>query len=279
MGGLAALNFFPADVQGGLGPFLATWLAATGWDPECVGSVMTISGLAGLVFNSPAGMLIDVAPRFRMWVAVASLAILAGTLATWVARAFDAILAAQIASSLGGALMAPAITALTLGIVGKQRFPVQQGRNQAWSHAGMVVAMAAGRAADRINRGWLLLIACLVLPIRGAMAALAKDPAWLVPIQVLDACGAGTLGVVVPILVADFTWGSGRTQSALGLIAMLQGIGAALSASLGGLLATQLGWSAAFSGLAVPSLFALALALRLLGHASNAKAAAISLRV
>jgi hypothetical protein len=26
--GLAALNFFMADVHGGLGPFLATWLAS-----------------------------------------------------------------------------------------------------------------------------------------------------------------------------------------------------------------------------------------------------------
>ena len=111
------------------------------------------------------------------------------------------------------------------------------------------------------------------------MAALAQDPIWLIPIQMLDACGAGTLGVVVPILVADFTWGTGRTQSALGFVATLQGIGAACSTTLGGVLAAQFGWAPAFLGLAVPAGFAVALAIRLLGQASSANAAAISLRV
>jgi MFS family permease len=83
----------------------------------------------------------------------------------------------------------------------------------------------------------------------------------------------------VPILVADFTWGSGRTQSALGFVAMLQGFGAALSTTLGGVLATQWGWSAAFLGLAAPAIFAFGLAMRLSDQASSANAAAISLRV
>lgn len=379
--GLAALNFFLADVQGGLGPFLATWLATIRWDPERIGIVMTIGGLVGLVFNGPAGMVIDRTQRYRLWVALSSFAILAGTLATLPARSFTAVLVAQVAAALGGALMAPAVTALTLGIVGKDRFPGQQGSNQAWNHAGNVaaaglvavatfsvgaasafwvlggmaaaslgtllvipgnaidparasghaaagsasaishvlgdrrllglgialllfhlgnaamlpllgqrmaaighgdatrwmaacvvvaqlamvpIAIIAGRAAERINRVWLLLAACLVLPIRGAMAAVAHDPVWLVPIQVLDACGAGTLGVAVPILVADFTWGSGRTQSALGVVATLQGIGAALSTTLGGLLAARFGWGAAFIGLTVPAVFAVGLSVRLL---------------
>jgi MFS family permease len=141
------------------------------------------------------------------------------------------------------------------------------------------VAVVSGHAADRVNRVWLLLAACCVLPIRGVLAAVAHDPAWLIPIQILDACGAGTLGVAVPILVADFTWGSGRTQSALGFIATMQGIGAALSTTLGGVLAAQFGWAAGFIGLAVPTGFALGLSMRLLGQASSANAAAISLRV
>jgi MFS family permease len=394
--GLAALNFFLADVQGGLGPFLATWLATTGWNPERIGFMMTIGGLAGLLFNSPAGMLVDRTHRFRLWVAVASLAVVVGTLATLPARSFIAVLTAQVASAFGGALIGPAVTALTLGIVGKDHFPRQQGRNQAWNHAGNVaaaglvaaatavlgaasafwvlagmaagsaatlmcipgsaidpqrasghadagpavsfsrllrnrpllilglslllfhlgnaamlpllgqrmaaighgnatrwmaacvvvaqltmvpVAIVTGRAAGRLDRAWLLLAACSVLSIRGVMAAAAQDPAWLVPIQVLDGCGAGTLGVAVPIMVADFTWGTGRTQSALGFVATLQGIGAALSTTLSGLLATRLGWGAAFLGLTIPAMFALGLATLLLGQASSANAAVIRVRV
>jgi MFS family permease len=43
----------------------------------------------------------------------------------------------------------------------------------------------------------------------------------------------------------------------------LQGIGAALSTTLGGALAAWVGWGAAFVGLSVPALFALVLAMRL----------------
>ncbi|HLY91614.1 MAG TPA: MFS transporter, partial [Acetobacteraceae bacterium] len=141
------------------------------------------------------------------------------------------------------------------------------------------VAVVAGRMADRIDRAWLMVAACSVLPARGVIAAVAQDPMWLIPIQVLDALGAGTLGVAMPILVADFTWGSGRTQAALGVASTMQGVGAAVSTTLAGVLAAKAGWTAAFLGLAVPALFALGLSVRLLGQASSVKAAAISLRV
>jgi MFS family permease len=395
--GLAALNFFMADVGGGLGPFLATWLAsAAHWDPARIGLVTTISGIAGLACNGPAGALVDRAGRPRLWLAVAAVAIVAGCLGLLPAQRFIPVLLSQIAAAAGGALTGPALTALTLGIVGKDRFPVQQGRNEACNHAGNVVAallvagatfalgaasafwvlagMAAGclaslplvraaaidtarstghtatdagtglrrvladwrvlalalalllfhlgnaamlpllgqrmaaighgdatrwmaaciiiaqlamipvamlasRAADRIDRSWLLVAACAVLPVRAVLAALALHPAWLIPVQILDACGAGTLGVAVPVLVADHTWGSGRTQTVLGVVATFQGVGAALSASLGGFLATWLGWTPAFLGLGVPAVVALGLAFRLLGQASRLNAAAISARV
>lgn len=137
----------------------------------------------------------------------------------------------------------------------------------------------AGLAAECGYRDWLLPAPCVVLCVRGVIAAIAQDPPWLVPIQVLDGCGAGTLGVSVPILVADFTWGSGRTQTALGAVATFQGIGAALSTSFGGVLATQLGWTAAFLGLTAPAVAALAVSQPLVNQASRLNAAAIKSRV
>ncbi len=85
--GLAAANFSLADVQGGLGPFLATWLAqAAHWDPARVGSVITASGLVGLVCNTPARALVDRLewPRFR--VTASAIATVAATLALLPAR-------------------------------------------------------------------------------------------------------------------------------------------------------------------------------------------------
>jgi hypothetical protein len=40
---LQAANFFLADVQTGVGPFLAAYLAGAGWDPGRVGVALTPS--------------------------------------------------------------------------------------------------------------------------------------------------------------------------------------------------------------------------------------------
>jgi len=45
------LNFFLADVQTGLGPFLAAYLAANAWNPGSVGFVLTFGGLVNLLSN------------------------------------------------------------------------------------------------------------------------------------------------------------------------------------------------------------------------------------
>ena len=59
------------------------------------------------------------------------------------------------------------------------------------------------------------------------------------------------------------SWGSGRTQTALGAVGTLRGIGAALATTLGGVLALSIGWRTGFIGLTVPTVLALALAVRL----------------
>ena len=62
--GLDALNFFLADVRDGLGPYLAIYLIAVrgpdqGWNEATTGLIMTIAGVAGLIAQTPAGVLID----------------------------------------------------------------------------------------------------------------------------------------------------------------------------------------------------------------------------
>jgi len=57
------LNFFLADVQTGLGPFLAAYLASSGWNPGSVGYVLTFGGLVGVAMQTPAGAVIDAVHR------------------------------------------------------------------------------------------------------------------------------------------------------------------------------------------------------------------------
>ncbi|MCW8305609.1 MFS transporter [Acidiphilium sp. PA] len=125
------------------------------------------------------------------------------------------------------------------------------------------VAIVAGRFAERFGRIPLLIGACAVLPVRAAIAAFGIAPFWLIPVEILDAAGAGTIGVITPPLTADLSWGSGRTQTILGFVMTIQGIGAATSNALGGALIGLIGWKFAFLGLGAPPLIALGLALYL----------------
>jgi MFS family permease len=54
------INFLLADVQDGLGPFLAIYLLGSEhWKPGLIGMVMTIAGLSTVVARTPLGSLID----------------------------------------------------------------------------------------------------------------------------------------------------------------------------------------------------------------------------
>jgi hypothetical protein len=59
------LNFFLAALLVGFGPFVASSLSDRGWSPANIGLVLTVSGLAGLLTQVPAGELIDVAKSKR----------------------------------------------------------------------------------------------------------------------------------------------------------------------------------------------------------------------
>jgi hypothetical protein len=64
------LNFFLADVQTGLGPFLAAYLAANGWNPASVGYALTFGGLVTVAVQTPAGAVVDAVHSKRLLVAV-----------------------------------------------------------------------------------------------------------------------------------------------------------------------------------------------------------------
>jgi MFS family permease len=89
-----------------------------------------------------------------------------------------------------------------------------------------------------------------VLAIRGALYPLSDSPYWLLAVQCLDGVGAGIFGALFPVVIADLTKGSGRFNTALGMNATAQGLGAALSASLGGIIIVNWGYAAAFEALA-----------------------------
>jgi MFS family permease len=112
------------------------------------------------------------------------------------------------------------------------------------------VAMVVGAKADHWGRKPIFLAAFGVLAIRGALYVLSDSPLYLVAVQCLDGIGAGVYGALFPIVVADLTRGTGRFNVAQGAVATTQGLGAAVSATLAGLIIVSAGYSAAFLSLA-----------------------------
>ncbi len=121
------------------------------------------------------------------------------------------------------------------------------------------MAMLVGAKADAWGRKPLFLIALSVLTVRGCLYPLSDNPYWLVGVQLLDGVGAGIYGAVFPVIVADLMRGTGRFNVAQGAIITAQGIGAALSTTLAGIVVVQAGYSAAFLTLAGVAIIGLAL--------------------
>lgn len=376
---LDALNFTLADVRDGLGPYLAIYLIAVrgpgeGWNEATAGFIMTLAGIAGLIAQTPAGALIDRTRHKRLMVGVAALVVtLCSVLLPFVSN-FYVVAATQSLAHAAAAIFAPALAAITLGIVGPKAFTKHIGRNEGFNHAGnavsaalagslayffgptvvfwlmallaaasivaivrvpqdeidddlaqglgeengardakpvsawqallanrklqllallaaifhlanaamltsvgqqlthivgkdsatslvavcivaaqcvmVPVAILVGRKADVFGRKPIFLFAFAVLAIRGVLYTFSDSPYYLVAVQLLDGIGAGIYGALMPVIVADLTRGSGRFNVSQGAIATAQGLGAAISATIAGIIIVRFGYAAAFTTLA-----------------------------
>lgn len=139
---LQSLNFFMADMQAGIGPFLGIFLAAHKWRTGMIGTVMTLGGVAGMIVTIPAGALIDQTSRKRTYIIVSGLfTVLASTLIL-ASQNFWVVAGSQVATAIAGAAIGPGVAGITLGMFRQRGFNDQNGRNQAWNHAGNVVGAA-----------------------------------------------------------------------------------------------------------------------------------------
>lgn len=112
------------------------------------------------------------------------------------------------------------------------------------------VAMVVGAKADDWGRKPIFLAAFAVLALRGVLYTLSDNAFWLVAVQCLDGIGAGIYGALFAVVVADLTRGTGRFNVSQGAVATAQGLGAALSATLAGLIIVSASYDVAFLTLA-----------------------------
>jgi MFS family permease len=111
-----------------------------------------------------------------------------------------------------------------------------------------------GTQAQVWGRRPLLLIAFAALPIRGVLFASVTNPTLLLAVQLLDGITAAVFAVMVPLVVADLTRGTGRFNLGQGIIGTATGVGAALSATLAGYMSDRFGSPSAFAALAAIAL-------------------------
>jgi len=367
LGALKALNFFMADMQAGIGPFLGIFLLSKGWQSGPIGTVMSLGGVAGMLMTTPAGAVIDSTNHKRRFVIIPGIFTVIASALILFSQNFWVVSLSQVATAIAGAAIGPAVVGITLGIVKQKGFNRQNGLNQAFNHAGnvvgaalsgylglkwgmtavvllaalfgvltifsvwmipadsidnkaargmktdaeqdekasgldvllkckpllilagalacfhlgngallplygmaaaskmqenaymfvaltviiaqlvMIVSSIAGmKIAEKKGYWMIMLVSFLSLPLRGLIASQMISEVGLYPVQILDGIGAGLQSVAVPGLVAHILNGTGRINIGQGTVMTVQGIGAALSPAIGGWIAQQMGYSAAF---------------------------------
>ena len=175
---LEAANFFLADVQTGLGPFLAAYLAGAGWEPGRVGMALTIGGIITVVLQAPAGAIVDQLRSKKMILVVASAVLALGAVLLSVTAAPWAVYTSQMLIGGAAPFLAPTLAAVTMGIVGVTFFDRQFGKNQSFNSAGNVACalLIAGMSHLFGNRSIFITAAILTIPTVLAIRAIkSKD--------------------------------------------------------------------------------------------------------
>ncbi|KAA0127275.1 MFS transporter [Chryseobacterium sp. SN22] len=139
---LKALNFFMADMQAGIGPFLGIFLLSKGWQSGPIGTVMSLGGVAGMLMTTPAGAVIDSTNHKRRFVIIPGIFTVIASALILLSQNFWVVSLSQVATAIAGAAIGPAVVGITLGIVKQKGFNRQNGLNQAFNHAGNVAGAA-----------------------------------------------------------------------------------------------------------------------------------------
>jgi MFS family permease len=184
------LNFFLADVQTGLGPFLAAYLASSGWSPGKVGMALSLGGIITVALQTPAGGLVDASRHKRGILAVGVTALAIGALVLAANTSVLSVGFAQILIGGSAPFLAPTLAAITLGIVGPRYFDRQFGRNQGFNSAGNVFTALLVATVSHIlgNRAIFVTASLLAIPTWISIAAINRK-------QIDDALARGAKAI------------------------------------------------------------------------------------
>lgn len=157
-----------------------------------------------------------------------------------------------VAILLYSAANSPMMTMAALYIQHLQGSPTQVAALVLVAQVVMVpVTFWTGRACQRWGGRWALLVAFLILPVRGLLYPLTDNTWLVVAIQVLDGLAGGIFAVASIAVVAELSRDLGLFNSLNGLMATAISLGAVISKVLVGVVVQQLGFAAGFVSMAI----------------------------
>jgi predicted MFS family arabinose efflux permease len=133
-----------------------------------------------MIAVGPCGAMVDATTRKRSWIALAGLASLAASGLVLVSQQPWVIGASQIVACIAGAALGPGMVGLTLGVARQAGFNAQNGRNQAFNHAGNL----AGAALSGLL-GWRFGFAA-VFWLAAVFSALSIASVFAIPKAIID---------------------------------------------------------------------------------------------
>ena len=178
-GGLNCLNFFVGALQTAFGPFFTVYLTQKGWSHVDIGFALSIGTGSALLFQVPAGALVDAIHLKRLAVAVALLLTGLSAMLVVATPTQVPVLASRVLQAFAGCLLTPAIAALTLKLCGHEAFSERLGSNGRYASLGNGLDRSStGGVAYYFSQGAIFTFtALLIIPALGALAIFRdRDP-------------------------------------------------------------------------------------------------------
>lgn len=168
------INFLVGDIQTGIMPLLAVDLAySLHWKAGRVGEVLAFGNLALLLAQPLGGMVADRIREKRFIFLFASTLFALGCFALPGHPSLIRVLLAQGLIGVSTAVMIPVLSAMAMGLAGKERFPHVMGLAQGANHTGSVAgALIVGFLARHWNPDAVFLFYGISAFLGGLMALL-----------------------------------------------------------------------------------------------------------
>jgi MFS family permease len=165
-----------ADVRDGVGPYLSIYLkGAQSWRSGEIGIAMAVSSIAAAICQIPAGLLVDAVRAKRLLIVLSGLMVGFGCLLVVSMPKMLVVLSVQAMLGAASAIIPPALAALSLGIVGRKRFPIRVSRNESFNHSGnFTAAIFAGTIGQRFGYQWIFYLVCFFALASAAVVALIR---------------------------------------------------------------------------------------------------------